>query len=330
MTRPGHAHLEKDVSIHPSARTFAYQLFRALPDTVFGLRLLHLMSRPPRIFWPRNVRITCHRIAGRAPGQSIPVWVVRPESEDSGLPVVLHLHGGGYAIGAPEQDFCLLAHLIGSAPCIFVTPAYRLSVDHPFPAGLEDAADTLEWAAKSASTFGGDPTRLFIMGQSSGGGLAAALCQWALDKRVVRVSGQLLIGAMLDDRTANTVDKRKVPWSWGPTRNRLAWSLYLRKLGGDAAAVPYASPARRGDLSGLPPALGIVGAADLFCAENHKYFERLTQNGVPSQLTVIPNAYHGIEVLAPRSLPGRNFLDSLRECFAKLLSDQSAEQRTFP
>lgn len=302
------------------SRTLAYRLFRALPDTTFGLRLLHLIARPPRFLWPKGISITRHQIAGHAPGQTIPVWVLGPRNSTGRLPMVLHLHGGGYAIGAPEQDFRLLAKLIETTPSIVVTPAYRLSLDHPFPAGFNDAATALGWMATMAATLGGDPHRLFVMGQSAGGGLAAALSHWARDSGAVRLSGQLLLGAMLDDRTTELVEDRKIPWSWGPQRNRLAWNLYLQSATNEFAEISYAVPARRDDLSGLAPTYGVVGAADLFFNENTAYFGQLAKSGVASSLSVVPNAYHGVEVLASRSKAGRTFLNTVRDQYKTMLT----------
>lgn len=302
------------------SRTFAYQLFRALPDTAFGLRLLHLMARPPRILWPRSLQITCHQIAGRSTGQRISLWVLAPRESKGNLPVVLHLHGGGFAIGAPEQDFRLLAMLVDASPCIIVAPAYRLSLVRPYPAGFHDAAASLEWAIEKATTLGGDQSRLFVMGQSAGGGLAAALSLWVRDTRVTRLSGQLLIGAMLDNRTEDSPEGRQILWSWAPKRNRLAWNLYLRDISQGDAERSYAVPARRDDMSGVAPAYGVVGAADLFFTENNTYFGKLENAGVPSSLSVIPNAYHGVEVLAPKSIAGREFLNTIRELFKSMLT----------
>lgn len=319
-------------TIQPDAKTFAYHLFRALPDSVTGLRLLHLMAHPPRILWPRNVLITHHRISGQTSGQSASVWVLRPKTQPHDLPVVLHLHGGGYAIGTPQQDFHLLASLMSVTPSIFVVPAYQRSLQSPFPAALEDAVAALQWTARAAAEFGGDKSRIFVMGTSAGGGLAASLCHWALESHGASISGQYLIAAMLDDRTGRPasgapLDGTLPEWSWAPSRNSIAWDLYLSGSNAEALS-SEAVPARRENLSGLPPAYGLVGAADLFQAENSRYFARLAQDGVASCLTVVPHAYHGIEVLAPRSLAGRVFLSALKTGFERMLAAGSASAPT--
>jgi triacylglycerol lipase len=59
------------------------------------------------------------------------------------------------------------------------------------------------------------------------------------------------------------------------------------------AVPPDAAPARAADLTGLPPTFIIVGALDLFLEENLEYARRLMRAGVPTELHVIPGAFHG-------------------------------------
>lgn len=60
----------------------------------------------------------------------------------------------------------------------------------------------------------------------------------------------------------------------------------------------YAAPARRDDLAGLPPSWIGVGTADLFHDEDVDYATRLQAAGVPTQLEVIPGAFHGFDFAA--------------------------------
>ncbi len=309
-----------ETEICGDARTLAFRLFRALPDSLTGLRMLHLMARPPRFLWPRNVEIGMRMIESHS-GRSIPVWILRPHGAVPNLPLVLNLHGGGHAIGAPQQDFLLLARFIADTPCIMATPDYRLSPRAPYPAALEDCAEALNWLCRNAAGLQGDATRLHIIGHSSGGGLAAALGLMTRDGSIPALAGLLLIGAMLDDRTGPSDKPDGADLTWNAARNTLAWRLYLRDFTARASVPETAAPARANDLSGLPTTLGVVGAADLFVRENRCFFERLASHGVQSSLTVVPHAYHGIEVLAPKSKAGKALLAAIRASFARMLED---------
>ena len=67
-------------------------------------------------------------------------------------------------------------------------------------------------------------------------------------------------------------------------------------------------PARRADLSGLPPTWIGVGTLDLFHSEDVEYARRLAAAGVPCELHVIPGAYHGFDASEPKAAVSRDFV----------------------
>jgi acetyl esterase/lipase len=178
---------------------------------------------------------------------------------------------------------------------------YRLAPEHPYPAGLEDCYSALTWLAGLPAV---DPARLAIGGASAGGGLAAALALLAHDRGEVTPTLQLLAYPMLDDRSGaapKTLNYRM----WGPKSNRFGWAAYLGN-----ADPQIAVPARRDDLSGLPPAWIGVGTQDLFHDEDLAYAERLTAAGVPCHLEVVPGAFHGFDQVVPKAAVSQSFFAS--------------------
>ena len=109
---------------------------------------------------------------------------------------------------------------------------------------------------------------------------------------------QLLVYPMLDDRTVTRtdLDTRHVR-VWTPGSNRFAWTSYLGREPGGANVSPYAAPARRDDLSALPPAGIGVGTLDLFHDEDVRSAARLTECGVPCELFLVEGAFHGFDAL---------------------------------
>ena len=162
------------------------------------------------------------------------------------------------------------------------------------------APDTVKALAAQARDNGVDPARIAVAGESAGGGCAVALALHARDRIRETGSGpsicfQLLDYPMLDDRTGHTGDIHPFAgeFVWTPEHNKFGWSAMLGMEAGGAAVPEAAVPARRADLSDLPPAFVILGALDLFLEENLEYVRRLTRVGVPVELHVIPGAYHG-------------------------------------
>jgi len=143
-----------------------------------------------------------------------------------------------------------------------------------------------------------DADRIGVMGESAGGGLAAALALMARDKCEFKLAFQHLIYPMLDDRTCVSSDPHPFvgQYVWNTLSNRFGWrSLLGQEPGGDDVS-PYAAPARASDLSGLPPTFVGTAALDLFLEENLEWVRRLSRAGVPVELHVYPAAFHAFDV----------------------------------
>ena len=98
------------------------------------------------------------------------------------FPILVFVHGGTWRTGdrvmyAPFGDrFAKLGLGV-------VIPSYRLMPKNQHPAQIEDVAAAFAWAYKNAAQYGGDPKRIFLIGHSAGGHLAALL---ALDQEYLK------------------------------------------------------------------------------------------------------------------------------------------------
>jgi acetyl esterase/lipase len=230
------------------------------------------------------------------------------------------MHGGGYVIGLPEQDDLYVVPFIQEIGIVVVSVDYRLAPDHPFPASLEDCYSALQWLVAQAVTIGIDPHRIAVGGNSAGAGLATALAQVAYDRGEILPAFQLLVYPMLDDRTAARKDiDPQANIGWTNANNRFGWESYLNQPCG-AETVPGDSvPARRTDLSGLPPAWIGVGTNDLLYDEDVAYAQRLKEAGVPCELVIVPGAFHGFDIPAPEKQVVKNFRKSQVQALKNVL-----------
>jgi acetyl esterase/lipase len=112
---------------------------------------------------------------------------------DAFAPVVVWLHGGGFALGFCEIDDELCSWLAAEAGCHVIAPEYRLAPEDPYPAGLDDAYDTVEWLSRNALRLGVDPSRIAVAGASAGGALAAVVCLRARDEGGPVIACQMLV-----------------------------------------------------------------------------------------------------------------------------------------
>lgn len=227
--------------------------------------------------------------------------IYKPLSVDTPTPALLWMHGGGYLIGKPEQDDGICAQYVRELGITIFSVDYRLAPKHPFPAPLDDCYSALKWIVSHAQEINIDPKRIAVGGNSAGSGLAAALAQLARDRNDVEISFQLLIYPMLDDRTLLRMDiddSNNV--TWNHKSNRFGWESYLGQECGAEEVPAYSVPARRADLSGLPPAWIGVGALDIFHAEDVAYAEKLKQADVKCETMIVPGAFHGFDVFDPK------------------------------
>ena len=242
-----------------------------------------------------NVEIE-KRVVPTADGD-VPVFVYRRKSStpQAGL---LWIHGGGYILGAAEEDRA--RKIAEGLECTVVSVEYRLAPEHPFPAGPEDCYAALLWTVEHAAELGIDPKRLAAGGASAGGGMAAGVALMNRDRGGPALAMQLLLYPMLDnlhDTPSGQITNNPV---WNQLTSFNAWEMYLDGVPGKDAS-PYAAATRATDLTGLPPAYICVGAEDLFRDEDIEYARRLMAAGVACELSVYPGLFHGADSFAPQA-----------------------------
>jgi len=209
---------------------------------------------------------------------------------------MLWIHGGGLVFGSACQDDRLCSETAGELGITIVSVEYRLAPEAPFPAALDDATAAWDWIGQHGATLGIDPTRVFLAGESAGGGIAASLAQRLHDTAERQPVGQWLFAPMLDDRTASRSELDVIDHPvWNNSANRFGWASYLGVAGGCAVAPEYAVPARRTDLTGLAPVWLCTGDIELFHDEIADYARRLAEAGVLVELEVVEGAAHGFE-----------------------------------
>ncbi|HUO01931.1 MAG TPA: alpha/beta hydrolase [Rhizomicrobium sp.] len=234
------------------------------------------------------------------PGGNVPVLIFDPRPGAQNRPATVYIHGGGYVVGRADTNIRLAQDAAQATNSMVVSVDYTLAPEAHFPKSLEQNYAALSWVHKNAGQFGVDPARIAVLGDSAGGGHAAMLAIAARDRKEIPLAFQCLIYPMLDDRTGSTIH---VPpyighFIWTEGSNRFGWSSLLGQPAGSPTVPPGSVPARVKDVSGLAPAFIGVGSIDLFCEEDIEYARRLIHAGVPTELLIVPGAYHGFDIVA--------------------------------
>jgi acetyl esterase/lipase len=276
---------------------------------------------PPAPPLHADIPVTEQMIPGAPGAPKVKLYVINAR-EGASRGGILHTHGGGYILGTAATDVRRLQELARELDCVIVSVEYRLAPETTYAGSIEDNYAGLRWLHSNAAKLGLDTKRIAVMGESAGGGHAALLALTARDRGEVPVAFQSLIYPMLDDRTGGAV---KMPAhiatvGWSAEQNQLGWKAFLGQEPGTDSVPTVAIPARAASLAGLPPAFIAVGGVDLFVSEDIEYARRLNEAGVPTELLVVPEAYHGFDAMAPESPQAQQFnkarIEALRRAFA--------------
>lgn len=235
--------------------------------------------------------------ATAADGAQVPVRWYKPTSLEPRSAVV-YLHGGGMIMGNIDVYHGTVARYVADAAVPLLSVDYRKAPEHPDTGPAEDSYAGLLWLAEHADELGVDPSRIAVMGDSAGGGLAAAVALLARDRGGPALARQILIYPMLDDRNCEP-DAALVPTAmWTYDDNLTGWGALLGAARGSDEVSPYAAPARVGNATGLAPAYIEVGELDIFRDECLDYASRLLTAGVSTEVHVHPGLPHGYDIYA--------------------------------
>ncbi|MFJ6213532.1 alpha/beta hydrolase [Streptomyces sp. NPDC092296] len=260
------------------------------------------------------------------PAGPVPVRLYHPRP-GTALPVVVYFHGGGWMTGSIDHMDPVCRRLAVGAEAVVLNVGYRLAPEHPFPAALQDAWAATAWAAANAASFGGDPARLAVAGDSAGANLATVVAALARDAGGPQLTHQLLICPALDT-AMDSGSYRELRDGYGCSLAvmRLCWRTYLAMPEESFPDAPWqAVPMRAPDLAGLPPATVLTMEYDPLRDEGEAYAEKLAAAGVPVRVTRCPGVIHcalHLDGISPRSAQaGRLAVEALREAFATAVPD---------
>lgn len=223
--------------------------------------------------------------------------VYRPDgsSPTDSRPVVVYVHGGGWRVGNKSNQITRKVNLFTGAGYVFVSLNYRLSPDpidpsYPpervrFPDHPDDVGEAIGWVDRNIAAFGGDPTRLLLIGHSAGAHLVSLV---STDPRYVEAYGvepwQLIGTVALDGDAYDVADRISEVGSAGealffnafgtPAENAAegSWAAASPKLWAGPRDPEHllvtqaGSPARAADADAMAVALGQDPESSVFRA----------------------------------------------------------------
>ena len=231
-------------------------------------------------------------IPGGAAAVELPARLYRPSGTTGPLPILVFVHAGGYVFGSREthDSFCRL--MCAGAECLVLSFDYRLSPEHKFPAAHEDSYAAFCWAAENAAKIGGDPARIAIGGDSSGGTMAIATCAAAAERRGPRPM-QLMLWYPGTAGGPPTESMKHLSEGYFLDSGLMKWSMGHYLNGPEDMADPRVAPLKMADFSVLPPTYLMTAGFDPRHDDNGLFVDALKRAGVEAEFHSIPNTIHG-------------------------------------
>lgn len=195
------------------------------------------------------------------------------------FPVILYIHGGGWVIADLDTYDATPRALATSVGAIVVSTHYRQAPEHPFPAAHDDTYGAYEWTLKMADTWGSDPMKVAVVGESAGGNMAASIGMMAKEKGIQAPIHQVLIYPVADTKmdTPSYIENAKAKPLDAPMMKWFADHTFARS---EDAKNPRVALLQAESLKGMPSATIVTAQIDPLRSEGAALAEKLKADGV--------------------------------------------------
>lgn len=234
---------------------------------------------------PMNVDTTSKTLV---PGVKARIYT--PKSGTAPFPVIVYYHGGGWVIANLDTYNSSAQALAEQAGAVVVSVAYRQGPEHRFPTAHDDSFAAYQWVLKNAASIKGDPKNVAVVGESAGGGLAAAVSLMARDKHVALPKYQVLVYPIAG-YDLNTPSYLKSTDYKPLNKGAMEWFFknYLRTpADGKDPRIDLV----HANLKGLPPTTIISAEIDPLMSEGKMLADNLQKAGVKVDYKLYPGTTH--------------------------------------
>lgn len=268
-------------------------------------------------------RLTNLSYGPHAKASLLDIW--RPVDREGSLPVVLYVHGGGFRALSKDSHW-IMGLLMARKGYLVVSINYRLAPKHPYPIPIQDTCTAWLWALENVASYGGDPTRMAVAGESAGANLAMALTvatcyprpePWAkavFDAGVVpRVVAPACGIFQVSD--VNRYARAGLTNRFDQAAIEDCEDCYLPEAAQRAnpgLADPLCIIENEAPSRPLPPAFLPVGGSDPLKDDNRRMAEALAHRGTETVERVYPGEIHAFHALI--------FRRQARQCWEEMLA----------
>lgn len=245
-------------------------------------------------------------------GNDITLYISKPSDAQSKLPCIVHLHGGGMAFGsATDLGYVRWRDNLAATGLVVVGVEFRNSGGklgpHPYPAGINDCAAGIRWAAAHLGELGA--SHIVVSGESGGGNLTLAVTHKAKREGWLHeIAGVYAQCPYISNRYLERPDdlpslKENDGYIFSCMELATNGSIYDPDNQHATDPACWAGNATEADLEGMPPHVISVNELDPLRDEGLSYYRRLLRAGVPAVGRIIAGTCHAGDMMAAATMP---------------------------
>jgi acetyl esterase len=225
-------------------------------------------------------------------GRDIPARIYTPQAVTTDGAIIFY-HGGGWMLHNLDvyQLFCF--YLADQTKCKVVSVEYRLAPEHPFPEGVNDGIESMQWFIENIDNFGINSSKLIIAGDSGGDNIATVACH-ELSKSHKQPIAQVLLYPAVDLSKVYPSQELFQTQEYSLSKDwlQMMFDHYFTNPKREVFN-PKASPILYKDFYVQPDCLLVIADFDPLRDEGIAYGEKLAQSGVNVECVHYPTMPHG-------------------------------------
>lgn len=216
--------------------------------------------------------------------------IYKPAGASGAMPVIVYYHGGGWVIANLDVYDATPRFMAKQLNALVVSVEYRKAPEAKFPAQHDDAIAAYRWVLDKAQSWGGDPSRLVLAGESAGGNLAVATAIYARDNRLTMPDHILAVYPIANSSKA--LPSRTDSFNAKPLNTpMLDWFTYYYSTTKADAMDPRINLVKA-NLRGLPPVTIINAQIDPLRSDGETLQGALRAAGVSVEQRTFPGVTH--------------------------------------
>ncbi len=207
-------------------------------------------------------------------------------------PIALFLHGGGWTVNDVDTHDRLCRRITKLSGWMLASLDYRRAPEHKYPVALQDAYFAYRWILDNAERIGADAERRAIIGESSGGTIAASLTL-LLREGNAPMPTHLSMAYPMTDVVDRWPSYQQRGAGYALDRSLMLWYMDHYLPAGWDSQDPYLFPLAASDLRGFPPTFIMTAEFDPLRDEGIAYAQKLASAGVEVRHVHVDDQMHG-------------------------------------